>query len=153
MPRENCFTKLLDIGMCGRFSQYTLRKELAETFQVTAQFDLPGSSRYNIAPTQTATAVRASLDGEREFAQMRWGLIPHWARDAQIGNQTFNARAETLRARPTFRELFQRRRVLIPTDAVLRVAEAGYAQAAALLLHGGQATVRLCGPLGLLARR
>jgi putative SOS response-associated peptidase YedK len=112
--------------MCGRFAQYTPKKELAKTFHVTAQLDLRDSPRYNIAPTQTITAIRSSLeDGGREFAALRWGLIPRWASDAQIGNKTFNARAETLTERPTFREPFQRRRTLIPADGFFEWAKQG----------------------------
>lgn len=58
--------------MCGRFAQYTPRKRLAEVFEVTAQLDLPASPRYNIAPTQTVTAIRSAPDGGREFAPLRW---------------------------------------------------------------------------------
>lgn len=44
------------------------------------------------------------------------GLIPRWARDKEIGSKTFNARAETVAEKPSFREPFKRRRCLIPVD-------------------------------------
>ena len=47
---------------------------------------------------------------------MRWGLIPYWAKDPSIGARTINARAETVAARPAFRESLERRRCLIPAD-------------------------------------
>jgi putative SOS response-associated peptidase YedK len=99
--------------MCGRFSQYTPRKDLAHIFEVSHQTDLSFSPRYNIAPTQTITAVRSTNEGEREFAPLRWGLIPRWARDPAIGNKTFNARAETVAEKPSFREPFKWHRCLI----------------------------------------
>lgn len=48
--------------MCGRFSQYTPRKDLAEVFEVTSQLDLPTSLRYNIALTQTVIVIRSNHD-------------------------------------------------------------------------------------------
>lgn len=102
--------------MSGRFYQYTPRKDLAQIFKVSHQTDLLFSPRYNIAPTQTVTAIRSTRTGEREFAPLRWGLIPRWERDPAIGNKTFNARAETVAEKPSFREPFKRQRCLIPAD-------------------------------------
>jgi putative SOS response-associated peptidase YedK len=44
----------------------------------------------------------------------RWGLIPSWAKDPAIGAKTFNARAETVAEKPSFRAAFKSRRCLIP---------------------------------------
>jgi putative SOS response-associated peptidase YedK len=32
----------------------------------------------------------------RQFSLMRWGLIPFWVKDANIGYKMINARAETV---------------------------------------------------------
>ncbi len=45
---------------------------------------------------------------------MRWGLIPHWAKDMKIGYKLLNARAETIIDKPVFRVAFKRRRCLLP---------------------------------------
>jgi putative SOS response-associated peptidase YedK len=45
---------------------------------------------------------------------MRWGLIPHWAKDASIGLRTINAMSETAAENPVFRDAFRFRRCLIP---------------------------------------
>ena len=47
---------------------------------------------------------------------MRWGLVPPWAKDMAIGVRCLNARAETLFEKPAFKEAFQKRRCLVPTD-------------------------------------
>jgi len=47
---------------------------------------------------------------------MHWGLVPHWAKDAKIGHKMINARAETLAAKPSFREPFHHRRCIIPAS-------------------------------------
>ena len=47
---------------------------------------------------------------------LRWGLIPHWARDPSIGNRMINARAETVGEKPAFRSAFRSRRCLVPSS-------------------------------------
>jgi putative SOS response-associated peptidase YedK len=54
--------------------------------------------------------------GGLEEANLRWGLIPSWAKDPKIGVQCINARAETISEKPSFREALQKRRCLIPAD-------------------------------------
>jgi putative SOS response-associated peptidase YedK len=45
-----------------------------------------------------------------------WGLIPRWAKDRSMASKTFNARAETLAERPTFRPLIGTHRCVIPVS-------------------------------------
>lgn len=47
----------------------------------------------------------------------RWGLIPSWAKDADIANQTLNARGETIFEKPAFKQAALHRRCLIYIDA------------------------------------
>jgi len=80
--------------------------------------DLPARSpRYNIAPSQSVAAVRAASSGSgSEIALLRWGLIPSWSKYSAIGNRLINARAETVREKPSFRSAFKRHRCLIPAN-------------------------------------
>jgi putative SOS response-associated peptidase YedK len=73
--------------------------------------------RYNIAPTQPVAAVRSVRDGRaREMVFLRWGLIPFWATDPEIGARLINARAETAPEKPAFRAAYRRRRCLVVAD-------------------------------------
>ena len=101
--------------MCGRFTLFEPDKILAREFGVS-DFP-PRSPRYNIAPSQPVAAVRAAPAGTgRELALLRWGLIPSWSKDPAIGNRLINARAETAREKPSFRNAFRRHRCLIPAN-------------------------------------
>jgi len=101
--------------MCGRFTLFEADKILSKEFGVSGA--PPLSPRYNIAPSQPVTAVRATSTGSgREFALLRWGLIPSWSKDPAIGNRLINARAETVQEKPSFRNAFRRHRCLIPTN-------------------------------------
>jgi putative SOS response-associated peptidase YedK len=100
--------------MCGRYTLVTPAKKLAEEFSLDASsVDLPPN--YNVAPTQGVAAV-LSEGGERRLEILRWGLIPPWADDPQIGSRMINARAETAPEKPSFRRAFRERRCLIPAD-------------------------------------
>ena len=99
--------------MCGRFTLGLSPLELVEVFELLREpVVIP---RFNIAPTQSVAVVRAGEEG-RECGQMRWGLIPSWAKDEKISARLINARAETVAEKPSFRSAFKRRRCLIPAD-------------------------------------
>ncbi len=43
---------------------------------------------------------------------MRWGLIPHWCKDRLGGRKPINAKCETVRDLPTFRDAYRKRRCI-----------------------------------------
>lgn len=99
--------------MCGRFTLTQPAQAVAERFGV--QFVLfQFSPRYNIAPSQPVAVI--IQNGERRLEACRWGLVPFWAKDPEIGHRLINARAETLAEKPAFKYSLTRRRCLIPAD-------------------------------------
>ena len=100
-------------AMCGRFALHSDSQVLARRFDVPVPDDI--LPRYNLAPTQTIPIVRREASG-RHVLRARWGLIPSWAKDMNGGYSTFNARAETVAEKPSFRAAFRHRRCLIPAD-------------------------------------
>jgi putative SOS response-associated peptidase YedK len=101
-------------NMCGRYTLKTPAGRLAEEFGFDGPLpDLPPN--YNVAPTQQVAAVLAE-GGERRLEMLRWGLVPPWADDPQIGSRMINARSETAPEKPSFRRAFRERRCLIPAD-------------------------------------
>ena len=104
--------------MCGRFARKSTQQVLANWFGVELE-DMPWfAPSYNVAPQSVQPVVRLDRDtGNREFALMRWGLVPFWAKDAKFGYSTINARAEEVAAKPAYREAFKKRRCLVPADA------------------------------------
>ncbi len=100
--------------MCGRFAYFVPHEALVEHYGLTsapAPFE-----RYNVAPTQDVLGIRVAESGEREAAPLKWGLIPHWAKDPTIGNRMINARGETVAEKPAYRQAFKRRRCIIPAS-------------------------------------
>jgi len=73
--------------MCGRFALLTHAEALVKRFKVEENIKRP-EPRYNIAPTQNVTVVVQRET--RQLTQMRWGLVPSWAKDVSIGNRMIN---------------------------------------------------------------
>lgn len=101
--------------MCGRFAIAIIAPNLLiEEFNlIRLPFQLEAG--YNVAPTQRITAIR-QVNGEREAVQMKWGLLPSWAKDESMGAKLCNARGETIAEKPSFRSAFKTRRCLIPAS-------------------------------------
>ncbi|MGA8669559.1 MAG: SOS response-associated peptidase [Terracidiphilus sp.] len=107
--------------MCGRYGRRSDKQRIAEWMQAhdTNVFDesYVDAPSYNVAPQSFQPVVRLDREtGERELAVMRWGLVPHWSKDAKVAFSTINAKAETITTSPTFREAMKRRRCLVPAD-------------------------------------
>jgi putative SOS response-associated peptidase YedK len=99
--------------MCGRYTVAVDPQLLAERFGVV----VPGDTgpRFNVAPTDRVLALTERSAG-RELMLARWGLIPHWAKEAKIGARMINARAETLTEKSAYRPLLAKGRCLILAD-------------------------------------
>jgi len=101
--------------MCGRFSSSSKPEQIKKEFKVAVEDPAIFKPRYNIAPSQMIPVV-LDRTGERIVAQLKWGLVPSWAKDALIGSRMINARAETLMEKPSFREAYKSRRCIIPAS-------------------------------------
>jgi putative SOS response-associated peptidase YedK len=103
--------------MCGRFVFHRPVDEIRAIFgTVNPSPNL--APTWNMAPTRLAPVVRRNPDsGERHLDLLRWGLLPHWAKDPAKLRQPINARSETAATAPMFRDALVRRRCIVPADA------------------------------------
>ena len=99
--------------MCGRYNITSAPEQVRALFRYPEQPNFP--PRYNVAPTQPIPIVRMT-DGKRQFALVRWGLIPPWVKDPRTFTLLINARAELVNEKPAFKNAMKRRRCLIPAD-------------------------------------
>jgi putative SOS response-associated peptidase YedK len=99
--------------MCGRYTLTSAPEAIRALFRYDEHPNFP--ARYNIAPTQPIAIVRM-VDGKRQFALVRWGLLPSWVKDPAAFSLLINARGESVCDKPAFRAAMKRRRCLIPAD-------------------------------------
>ena len=101
--------------MCGRFANRIAKASDGISFDGTEWAELMKiwpevNPSYNISPGETIAAFRGPAG-----KAMRWGLIPHWAKECKSEFSTFNARLETLADKPVFRDAWRNnQRCLIP---------------------------------------
>jgi len=99
--------------MCGRYASTLPPEAMRALFRYLEQPNFP--PRYNIAPTQPIAIVRMA-EGKRQFALVRWGLIPAWVKDPRAFSLLINARGESVNEKPAFRNAMKYRRCLVPAD-------------------------------------
>jgi putative SOS response-associated peptidase YedK len=103
--------------MCGRIALFTPPAHLARFLDaaLAAGIDPEGTPSWNVGPQRTLFGVSEHHEA-RVMDRYRWGLVPSWAKDPSIGNRLFNARAEGVAEKPSFRSAFARRPCVIPVD-------------------------------------
>lgn len=101
--------------MCGRFTITLPLDELIVRYLIFENRLANFAPNYNVAPMQFIPAVISGKEGNR-LGELRWGLVPSWAKEEKIGGSMINARAESLSEKPAFRKLLTSRRCLIPAD-------------------------------------
>lgn len=101
--------------MCGRFEGRIDPTRLSYRYGIDGEvivYDFPPE----YAPTMMAPVVISAAAG-LELCLMKWGFLPRWAQDVKEAVKCFNARAETVREKPTFREAVNQRRCLVPVTS------------------------------------
>ncbi|WP_153505678.1 SOS response-associated peptidase [Cumulibacter manganitolerans] len=125
--------------MCGRYTSKKNPVEIAEEFEATNRIAAERNPDFNVAPTRMVPVVRAEKPREdpdgppaaasgddgapretaatgRELVEMKWGLVPFWAKDPKTGGRMFNARVESVAGKPAFRRALKKRRCIVPAD-------------------------------------
>jgi putative SOS response-associated peptidase YedK len=117
--------------MCGRYTitrQEHLVEDLEAAMDPSTTRNIWWKPRFNVAPTQDAPVVTLR-DGVRTLEMMRWGLVPFWAgRDGAKPPLMINARIETVKQKPMFRDALARRRCLVPADGFFEWQKRGKAK-------------------------
>jgi len=86
--------------LCTNFIPTRNSEWVKSTFGAPLPSDYPAETY----PGYTAPIVlKGRKSGKTACGLARFGLIPAWAKDEKIGRHTYNARSETVTAKPSFR--------------------------------------------------
>ncbi len=105
--------------VCGRVIQNSgpLRYAIVDGMNVRDARAHNYPPKWNAAPAQELLVIRRNRQtGEVSLDLLRWGLIPHWCNDPSGGRKPINAKCETVRNLPTFRDAYRLRRCIVPVD-------------------------------------
>ena len=105
------------LKMCGRYTLTKSFKTIKSHFK-PVRMSLKYLPSFNIVPSQISAVITKSSNG-LQLEGMKWGLIPSWSKEINMGNKLINARSETLHEKPSFRESFKNKRCLIPADGFI----------------------------------
>lgn len=109
--------------MCSHYQALKEQDQYLRQFGVQAPLD---PLLYDIWPgyrgcfvrLQAPCAVGEPALPQRELVAALFGLIPHWAKDTRIARSTYNARSETVAAKPSFRDAWRRQqRCIVAVEA------------------------------------
>ena len=110
--------------MCAHYHSVTDPTHLRQYFDV----DPPkGAAKSDVWPGYSSVFIRrhplADVGDDavpsREALVGRFGLIPHWSKDDKISRHTYNARAETVMEKPSFRDAWRKaQHCIIPAQAI-----------------------------------
>ena len=97
-------------SMRGRYTYKLTWSQIVNLYRLTLPEEEQAGVRpsYNVAPTHVMPIIRPAGNG-RELVMAGWVLIPIWLKPENLHRQpdsTINARTETIRTAPTYREPF-----------------------------------------------
>ncbi len=112
--------------MCGRFAQVFQIEDLEHIERILNQsmkidesmlelLSNDYTKSYNTAPTHYASIIHQPSE-RLGVTQAHFGLIPSWAKDRSRSSSMINARSETIRSKPAYRDVFRSRRCVLPIN-------------------------------------
>ncbi len=108
-------------------SHYQAIKDRERFFRLFGIHPPDPDGKYDMWPGYTGVMVRRPHETDSGDAAVPpvesvtglFGLLPHWAKDAKLARNTFNARSETVHEKPSFRDAWRRNQhCIIPVDAI-----------------------------------
>jgi putative SOS response-associated peptidase YedK len=111
--------------VCARYHSVLDASRLKQFFKVAIDVGLP-TFKLDVFPGLQAPFIRRPRERDsgdeavpdREALAGVFGLLPHWAKDQKLTKATYNARSETVAAKPAFRDAWMRaQHCIIPAEA------------------------------------
>jgi putative SOS response-associated peptidase YedK len=106
--------KIID-DACGRYVLKSTHKDLKKRYNLSTT---PPEFRpnFNAAPGQNMPIIKSNDKNKLELEIMRWGLVPVWAKDINIGYKLINARDDSIFEKPMWRNVILKKRCIIPAN-------------------------------------
>ena len=104
--------------MCANFEPVLRPERLQQYFGVGPVEGCPPETWPGYAAPFVSPSADPTQSGVREAFVGRYGLVPSWAKDLNIGRRTYNARSETVAQLPSFRDAWRSgQRCVVPLEA------------------------------------
>ena len=112
--------------MCGRFANTNTIEDLVGKFNIDIDSanDLYIDESYNISPTQYSPVIFEDKM-QRKIEKMHWGLIPSWSKDEKFSSNMINARLETIKDKPSYKNLVNTNRCVVISSGYYEWTQSG----------------------------
>lgn len=109
--------------MCSNYTAVTDSERMRAHFDV----DAPAGIKSQVWPLYPAPFIRRHPNADvgdeavplREAVAGLFGLVPHWAGELSFGRRTYNARSETVREKPSFRDAWNAgQHCIVPVECI-----------------------------------
>ena len=112
--------------MCGRFANTNTIEDLVVKFNIDIDSanDLYISESYNISPTQYSLVIFEDKM-QRKIEKMHWGLIPSWSKDKKFSSNMINARLESIKDKPSYKNLVNTNRCIVISSGYYEWTQSG----------------------------
>ena len=112
--------------MCGRFANTNTIEDLVVKFNIDIDSanDLYISESYNISPTQYSPVI-FEYKMQRKIEKMHWGLIPSWSKDKKFSSNMINARLESIKDKPSYKNLVNTNRCIVISSGYYEWTQSG----------------------------
>jgi len=115
--------------LCYTIKINLTREEIEKRFRATLEQPELFSPREKISAFTLPVMPVIDDKNSEQISSFTWGLIPFWVKDAEsadaLRRRTFNAKAETLAEKPSFRNAFKSRHCLVLTSGFYEWQTAG----------------------------
>jgi putative SOS response-associated peptidase YedK len=101
--------------MCGRVALYSPPERFARYLDAALEAEVAVPARWNVPPQSPLFIVHDGPQG-RVMRAATWGLVPTWSNTRQLRSTLINARSETIREKPSFRDAYRTGPCVIPLD-------------------------------------
>lgn len=106
--------------MCFNISIAKEKKSLEKRFKAKFQEGIQFEPNYFLSAFAKPYVPVITNDKPNEIQLFKWGLIPHWVRTEEqakdLSTKTFNARVETVKEKPSFRDAMKSKHCLVLAD-------------------------------------
>lgn len=95
--------------MCGRYSIVLEEETILRIFQAKQPQNF--THRYNAAPGQLLPVITS--ENTHQIQLFRWGFIPQWAKEENVGYKMINARLDSIEEKVSFKKAFHAQHCII----------------------------------------
>jgi putative SOS response-associated peptidase YedK len=100
--------------MCKRYSFFNALENVANNHALKISPLMDWQANYNASATHVMPVITNEFPKVIQF--IRWGLVPQWANNINMGTNMVNSLLESIKEKPAVSNIFKYKRCIVPAD-------------------------------------